>query len=254
MSGFQQIRLYQNTVNTIPGSFTDITSVTSTAQSQTVNPGVLYDYNDCLKQVGSLSAGTEYWFWVECIDVEGNSSGIQSLGSITTSAPQGTPLTLTPIPSIDTVNGTTITNGGFDRLISTETYTLQAGTSIRVELDLKASTAFNRDGANFFVGFDPSFANGIYTFYPGGTTQLRGNNVNNVFPGSFHSSSEYYTHSFTYDLPNNQVIGKIEDESGTTLFEQTVAHGGLSAGQTFQARVHVFDRPIEVKGFRVYQV
>lgn len=100
-SGFSQIRLYQNTTSSIPvGVYTDVTNdFLSTADSSTVIEDELYDYDGCNKTVSGLSPGTQYYFWVECIDEAGNSSGIQSLGSITTAssgpssiAGNGTPL------------------------------------------------------------------------------------------------------------------------------------------------------------------
>ena len=91
-SGFSQIRLYQNTTSSIPvGVYTDVTNdFISTADSSTVIEDELYDYDGCNKTVTGLSPGTQYYFWVECIDEAGNSSGIQSLGSITTASPPAT--------------------------------------------------------------------------------------------------------------------------------------------------------------------
>ena len=53
----------------------------------TVIEDELCDYDGCNKTVSGLSPGTQYYFWVEAIDEVGNSSGIQSLGSITTASP-----------------------------------------------------------------------------------------------------------------------------------------------------------------------
>ena len=88
-SGFSQIRLYQNTNSSIPvGVYTDVTNdFISTADVSNVVEDELYDYDGCNKTVSGLNPGTQYYFWVECIDEAGNSSGIQSLGSITTAAP-----------------------------------------------------------------------------------------------------------------------------------------------------------------------
>jgi len=87
-SGFSQIRLYQNTSSTIPvGVYTDVTNdFILSADVTNVVEDVSYDYDGCNKTVSGLSPGTQYWFWVEAIDEAGNSSGIQSLGSITTAS------------------------------------------------------------------------------------------------------------------------------------------------------------------------
>ena len=86
MTGFSEIRLYQNTASTIPiGVYTDVTAeLLSSAVSSTVVEGVSYVYDGCMKTVSGLLPGTQYWFWVEALDEAGNSSGISPLGSVTT--------------------------------------------------------------------------------------------------------------------------------------------------------------------------
>ena len=105
MTGFSQIRLYQNTTSSIPvGVYTDITSeIIANAATSSVVEGVSYDYDNCLKTVSGLSPATQYWFWIEAIDEAGNTSGIRPLGSITT-APPG---------QIVPQNFTGYTNGGY---------------------------------------------------------------------------------------------------------------------------------------------
>ena len=88
MSGFQQIRLYQSITSSIPvGVFTDITNqIISSANSSTVVPNVSYDYDGCEVTANDLTPGETYYFWVELIDSSGNSSGVRSLGNITTAS------------------------------------------------------------------------------------------------------------------------------------------------------------------------
>lgn len=87
MSGFSEIRLYQNTTSSIPvGVYTDVTAdVIGSAMPMSLGP-TLYDYDNAIKTVTGLAPGTQYWFWIELIDAEGNSGGIQPLGSHTTTA------------------------------------------------------------------------------------------------------------------------------------------------------------------------
>lgn len=77
-SGIGAVRLYKNTVNSIPvGVFTDVTSsfeVGAASDSATIT-------------ASDLLPGTRYWFWVQVEDLSGNVSGIVSLGNITTAAP-----------------------------------------------------------------------------------------------------------------------------------------------------------------------
>eukprot|EP00873_Tetraselmis_striata_P015584 jgi/Tetstr1/435848/TSEL_024736.t1 len=76
-SGIGEVRLYHNTANTIPvGVYDDITSQFTVGSTS--------DAANLVK--GGLSPGTQYWFWVEVIDVAGNESAILPLGSITTAA------------------------------------------------------------------------------------------------------------------------------------------------------------------------
>ena len=73
-SGIGEVRLYHNSVNTIPiGVYEDITS--SFTAGATLGTGGLTK--------GDLDPGTQYWFWVELIDGAGNASAILPLGSIT---------------------------------------------------------------------------------------------------------------------------------------------------------------------------
>lgn len=91
--GFAAVRIYQNTTNSIPvGVFTDFQADFIGTATSTIDPGVSYDYDNGLKTISGLTPATEYWFWTELIDDQGNSSGILSLGSITTASGGGAPL------------------------------------------------------------------------------------------------------------------------------------------------------------------
>ncbi len=78
--GIQQVRLYKNTSSTIPvGNYTDVSS------SFTLGSGV---DNETLSETivaNGLLPMKQYYFWLEAIDESSNSSGILSLGNITTS-------------------------------------------------------------------------------------------------------------------------------------------------------------------------
>ena len=108
MSGFQQIRLYQNTSATIPvGVYTDVTSqFISTADATNIVPDVSYDYDGCDLTVTGLTAGTQYYYWIELIDEAGNSSGVLPIGDITTAAPPAPPADYTAAtPLVIPING-----------------------------------------------------------------------------------------------------------------------------------------------------
>eukprot|EP00873_Tetraselmis_striata_P039772 jgi/Tetstr1/460036/TSEL_005356.t1 len=107
MSGFSEIRLYQNTTNTVPtGTYTVVTSDFIDSATATIAQNASYEYEDGQKTVSGLSPGTAYWFWVELIDSAGNSSGIQPIGSQET-------------PSVTAIDGSlatvTSTNTTFDK-------------------------------------------------------------------------------------------------------------------------------------------
>eukprot|EP00873_Tetraselmis_striata_P001689 jgi/Tetstr1/421953/TSEL_012852.t1 len=107
MSGFSEIRLYQNTANTVPtGTYTVVTSDFIDSATATIAQNASYAYEDGVKTVSGLSPGTTYWFWVEFIDSAGNSSGIQPIGSQET-------------PSVTAIDGSlatvTSTNPTFDK-------------------------------------------------------------------------------------------------------------------------------------------
>ena len=82
-SGIGEVRLYHNSANAIPvGVYEDITS-SFTVGATSGNGGLTK---------GGLDPGTQYWFWVELIDVAGNASAILPLGSITTALPPLVPI------------------------------------------------------------------------------------------------------------------------------------------------------------------
>eukprot|EP00873_Tetraselmis_striata_P025927 jgi/Tetstr1/446191/TSEL_003591.t1 len=81
-SGIGEVRLYHNTANTIPvGVYDDITSQFTVGSTS--------DAANLVK--GGLSPGTQYWFWVEVIDVAGNESAILPLGNIITAGVTSSP-------------------------------------------------------------------------------------------------------------------------------------------------------------------
>ena len=90
-SGIGEVRLFHNNVNAIPvGVYEDITS--SFTVGATSGTGGLTK--------GGLDPGTQYWFWVELIDVAGNASAILPLGSITTASSEPAPVPSTATESL----------------------------------------------------------------------------------------------------------------------------------------------------------
>lgn len=195
-SGFSQIRLYQNTSSTIPiGVYTDVTNdFLSSADASNVIPDQLYDYDGCNKTISGLSPGTQYWFWVEAIDETGNSSGIQSLGSITTQAPA-----FSPPP-------------GYTQTNSTLAYKIRGvpdGGSSLTEININPAYFFraiyscSRDGSSGNYTFSGP---GINVSSGGETTS--GTNVT----GAWVSGSA----SYSYSSSINDFIGSVRFEVTTT--------------------------------------
>ena len=79
--GIQQVRLYTNTVSTVPTTFTDVT-----AQFSGLNPNTVADEtaSATITIPNLLPPGTTTFAWIEAIDEAGISSGVQSVGSATT--------------------------------------------------------------------------------------------------------------------------------------------------------------------------
>ncbi len=81
--GIQQVRLYTNTISTPPTTFTDVTTHFSGLDPNTVADEVA----SATITLSNLPSATTVFAWIEALDEAGNSSGIQPVGSATTSPP-----------------------------------------------------------------------------------------------------------------------------------------------------------------------
>ena len=93
-TGIGQVRLYRNTSNAVPGSYNDVTS--SFAVGQNASQAVT------LAETG-LAPNTQYWYWVQLIDLAGNDSGVLPLGSVTTTPD-------TTVPTISSATASLVSN------------------------------------------------------------------------------------------------------------------------------------------------
>jgi predicted phage tail protein len=83
MSGVTEVRLYRNTIDTVPTNYNNVTAAVLNSSTKNHATGVKR-YLDGVTTVSGLDPGTTYYFWVELIDARGNTAGPQSAESYTT--------------------------------------------------------------------------------------------------------------------------------------------------------------------------
>jgi hypothetical protein len=86
MSDVGEIRLYHNTVDSVPAGYTDITNDVITSSTKTNEECGIKRYLNGVAALNGLRGATIYYLWVELIDSRGNSSGPLSIGVCTTTA------------------------------------------------------------------------------------------------------------------------------------------------------------------------
>jgi hypothetical protein len=80
MSGVTEVRLYCNTIDTVPTNYTNVTAAVLNSSTKDHATGVKRNL-DGAATVSGLDPGTNY-FWVELVDARGNTAGPQSIGHV----------------------------------------------------------------------------------------------------------------------------------------------------------------------------
>jgi predicted phage tail protein len=86
MSGVTEVRLFRNTIDAVPSDYTNVTAAVLNSSTKDHVTSVKR-YLDGVATVDGLAGGTTHYFWVELIDVRGNTMGPQSIGNHTTDTP-----------------------------------------------------------------------------------------------------------------------------------------------------------------------
>lgn len=180
-SGIGEVRLYRNTVNTIPGSFFDVTSE--------FDIGTTSDSASLLRT--GLKPGTTYWYWAEALDVNGNTSGIQFIGSATTA---GAP----PVPWNGNIVPADVRQAFYDYAVAQGgVFQLEGSVTVNgKKYTVKSSSALGQTNRNHnpYNAFNGTWA-----------TEL------DVVPNNWHSkiNIEDFPHWLVLELPDPVEVGGI---------------------------------------------